>query len=468
MSWHTDCLRRRLETTRAEIERVAKKDHPGTTARLLFKGLSFIAERLLKRLHGFELEEAESSEKVEDLSNPLTQDIIKLGNVFSHVSRVDSARIPFELVPALAWACSDLLNRNCQVLLRLSDQGYSIIRLEDLLRPRLWHDWDERFLKEFSKQQEKAPSDQHARIDLQDLDIVIVGIPTTDARSILLHALIAHELGHEIYNSVDATKTAAFKAHVERAVKEKFPTAADKPNVVQGVLDSKPTEYLGRRHVGWLCELFADMVAARLLGPPYLAAAGRIFLGADAVASDTHPHVQMRREAVCYYLKHGGKGAYKWTLEHPLFAVAVTAADASQAPIDERYVAAADVCRTCFPQMAALVDQTVTIDVLSDEVKYETAYDHIATAFNHLSPVPPEVHDAHNGSSAMFWLMLSCAWTLRFDETRFGKFKTKFAENGDATESEAEHRLDNLLLHSLRSAEIRHRYKASVTAGVKK
>jgi hypothetical protein len=106
-----------------EIERVAAKDHPYTQPGVVYHALLLVLSRseanVRKALQLFP-----ENKKVGDRASVMTVEnedrtVQSVALVFNLADRVDSPRIPFEMIRALSWAAESLLGLRCNTIIRL-------------------------------------------------------------------------------------------------------------------------------------------------------------------------------------------------------------------------------------------------------------------------------------------------------------------------------------------------------------
>ena len=288
----------------------------------------------------------------------------------------------------------------------------------------------------------------------QSTDILVFGFPSRDAHSILLHAIAAHEFGHELINRFAQT----LDNMVESAITAIIPKFYDE--LVEAVSEEAKgrgdDEYESSRKrlredlkvisLCWVQEIFCDLLATRLVGPALLAAMDRILLGIEP-PSWTHPPDWLRRNVVKNYVGKVLPHVLEDTVWRPLFGE--TGAESFR---DIRYTIADKVCRAVQNGTEALLEELPC--PLKDRELLAALVDEMTVQIEELCP--PSVSIEQAICSDAFWVVMYTAWRFRFDEKRFSAFMMK---HGWKRERDAESALDNLTLHALRALELRARWQ---------
>lgn len=479
-AWQLSCLQSRIRSLTLEINRVKNKEHPYPEPEIVFNALLDVIKSrqdLINEFIELSSEEVTKQPVFQPVFDSLVKDLADVAYYFSLVDRVDSARIPFEILRSLSWMANLLLHEECRSVVRLDpNYNYTISSFRHIFERLGWE-----------KQWRQAiPRECNPEITT----VLVLGFPSADASSILMHALAAHELGHEFIRPLGSKVEAVREESISRARKENQEALQDylvERSRVTG-LDDRVTEnavgqlefssdpfdevssgsgkgrtvtrpqnrgdayeasrrsfelHLAKVVENWFTELFADLVAARLVGPAFLAAFDRLVVG-ETQPYKTHPPAGMRRKLVRDYL----------CLEFPEIMQKVVwkqLCDPYQRyepPKDFVWKICCDVCRFSLPGLTRIVE-----DVPSPFKQTANLDDYIRETKEYIENLAPpsaarlldsEIIDSHK-----FWLLMFCTWDFRLDEERFSRFAEKFgwANNLPA----AEEAIGNLLLHSLRS-----------------
>src|SRR5437588_2200540 len=113
-AWQIECFRDRFRSLELEISRVAEKDHPYPEPDTIYDALKEVLKSRLLHFNdvveNFELGDPESERKLQGELDTIADQLDYVAEVFSYADRVDSARIPFEILRSLSWLASNLLN----------------------------------------------------------------------------------------------------------------------------------------------------------------------------------------------------------------------------------------------------------------------------------------------------------------------------------------------------------------------
>src|SRR2546422_3471399 len=110
--WQLESLQSRIRSLEAEILRVSNKDHPYPEPDAVYKTLLGVVRARAKRLEEvwqLDSPDIRGDRRLKGISSNLAKDLQRVAEVFSLVGRVDSARIPFELLRPLSWVAGELL-----------------------------------------------------------------------------------------------------------------------------------------------------------------------------------------------------------------------------------------------------------------------------------------------------------------------------------------------------------------------
>lgn len=474
--WQIECLKSRLRSLELEINRVAEKDHPYPDPDTVYEALrAVIASRSLlfrDALENYPLGDPASEHKLRETLIPIAESADEVAEVFSYANRVDSARIPFEILRSLSWVASSLINEECHAVVRLDQSyNYTILSCRREFKERLWErEWLDAVTRMRSN---KELASDHADATTPGIGattlpytVLLLGFPSYDANSILLHALAAHELGHEIFFQNEKTigaildssvKTVTHKEHrCHMALQEyarrniKIPGGGGRKDDYEKSVDqirANLLEFLRQ----WIIEIFSDLYAANLIGPTFIAAFDKIELEPYRV-DKSHPPGYLRRELVKQYLIERLPHVIADTVWKPLFdsallePIAIAEEDDPLAPL---YEVGEEVCRLSLNGLSQLMDASP----LAENTSLTKIINDTSQCFDNLAP--PSVGLQVTGTDSdvnNFWLLMYAAWHYRFDAIRFRVFADTYVK-GD--ENKAEELLGNLLLHGLQSLEIK-------------
>lgn len=113
--WQLECLASRINSLAAEIQRVRAKDHPYEEPRIVYDVLLSALDRRSKVFndHVRLFRRPDKRKFLEATCDTLAIDLNTIAELFSLVDRVDSSRIPFEILRALSWAAEQLVGIKC-------------------------------------------------------------------------------------------------------------------------------------------------------------------------------------------------------------------------------------------------------------------------------------------------------------------------------------------------------------------
>jgi hypothetical protein len=459
-SWQVECLKARLNSLNAEISRVSEKDHPYPEPDVIYAALHAV---LRDRADVFN---DAITQYVEDADEPALHrtfdtvriDLERVSEFFGLADRVDSARIPFEILRALSWMAKQLLQQECRAVVRLDGTyNYSIVSCRTRFEELGWADFWEEALRHKAVERTQ---DRAAPVS----DVMVLGFPSPDANCILLHALAAHELGHYAcarhVAQLEAIRDEAL-IHVKREhaiTIQEYIAETSKKHLSDHDAYEQSSNFAEARLFTiadrWLSEVAADVAAARLVGPAFLGAFDRIVLDVDKT-SDTHPPSSLRRESTAAYLKASfphivGDTAWTPLLADPTSSTRSRARGASAI----LYQIGEKIVRHSLPALSRLVS---TLHSPLQDQSVTGLIDEIEKYFMELAPPVAPLCTAKPLSTDGFWILMFAAWRFRLNPTTFDAFKSRYGWSDDATK--AEDALGNLLLHSIQSLELRYQWE---------
>src|SRR5713226_5452495 len=190
--WQVECLLIRMESLRNEILRVKNKDRPYTETDIVNDSLVAVIESRhdlvtkAKKIYS-----AKGALIPQSVFNHRAKDLETIFKFFSYTDRVDSPRIPFEVLRSLSWVANHLFGEKCYAVVRLDPEyNYSILSCRREFERNGWGKYWQYAPEEVGS----APSQNPRRAPP---NVLLLGFPSPDAGSTLVHALAAHEFGHE-------------------------------------------------------------------------------------------------------------------------------------------------------------------------------------------------------------------------------------------------------------------------------
>lgn len=452
--WQLSCLGSRIDSLAAEIQRVRAKDHPYAEPLVVYDALLSVLirhSRMFKeqiRLFG----KGNKRRFLDEYCGTLGVELSKVATVFSLVDRVDSSRIPFEILRALSWAAQELLGTRYTVVVRVDPViNYSILSAKRVFES---HGWEADWLTATKK------------FDLRDDDILLLGIPSAYANSILLNALAAHEMGHllffaqhhalslaiqQVYSEVQQKHQPRLQEYVMTDVmrtRQSGPVSDDYIKTADAV-----SRQAFQTAVKWCSEVYSDLVGARLLGPAFLAAFDRVLVGRHSPTL-SHPPNQLRRDILKDYFEKNIPEIGK----DPVWAVLSTEPEPSGWAKDAFWAFEDEVCRTAaIPFGEAL--KTISSPFDDEFTLFSSTVSEMQTHIENLSPPSVVLRERKMWTNTQgFWSMFYAAWHFRLDEPRFNRFAERYGWRGHP--SDAEEALGNLILQGLKSLELMKHWDA--------
>ena len=459
--WQIECLRARMSSLEQEIKRVADKDHPYSEPNAIYHALLNV---LKSRSEHFReacglFGEVGDSVLLETVFQEVALEVQRVFEVFGYADRVDSPRIPFEILRCLSWAAKDLLGEECKAVVRLDTAyNYTIVSCRRKFDELNWEQfWSDATLAS-------------GRPDAKPYTVLVLGFPSPDAGATLLHALAAHEFGHEIIEQYHAqieklwdTLLIDAKSRFQDKIQEYI---LDNTHRREGVPPSDAIEESAMQFEAkliassyrWLSEVWADLVAARLVGPASLAAFDRIVLN-NGAACDSHPSATLRKRLVENYLKMKMSKIAEDKVWASVFLSPATSRPEGEAPLNTQflkpiYPMLEYVCEHSLDELARLLDKIPSPLTDSDLPK---KLKDIETFVENLAP-PNAAIDKGKMNASAFWLLMYGVWHFRLSTDKFNRF---CADHGFDGHSKGEAVLGNLLLHALQAAELEYQWNMS-------
>jgi len=377
---------------------------------------------------------------------------------FRYVDRVDSSRIPFEILQSLSSVADYLIDtefRHCSIIRLDPRQAYTITSAKDLFSRLFTAGAWERTV-ELSEFQNLDPS-----------SLLLFGFPSEDAKKILHHALAAHEFGHFVVSKnnmnskilaiIEANKGKAYITY-RVAIEEKISEIAERVYLKKrGTLSRSEIhnlyEKLINKHVAdvvksWVYETFADLVGSRLIGPAYIAALDRMLITSRDFPSDSHPPRLLRLQICSKFINDLNNTYFS---DDPVWKLVINSYTGKHFAFTEIDYEMA--MKTIENAESELITAVNSIPSLLDNKDLDILVSQIEDHIFHLAPPSCLIEIKGNKNDAAgFWMILLAAWHFRLCEDKFKKFLERYGW-GDNIEK-GEEVLSNLVVHSLKSLEI--------------
>jgi hypothetical protein len=429
--WQLDSLNGRTETLLSEVERVSDKHHRDAIARRLYGAI----RRAVKDRTAYLKRTREAAATADALRIPfelVQEQLAALIDLFNKCDRLDSARIPFEILDALAVTATSLLGEECEIVVQLSPAyNYEIVSMRRVFADEAW-----------SKHWEAAQGKND-----RATTVLLMVFPSYEVSSVLLHAASAHELAHELIhknedvfaNGLDRARTLIVERDEELRNYPEPPPDAEK-----GI---EPENAFELQLMRWAHEIFSDLVAVHLVGPPFLLALERLSVARNTVMKlDTHPPLYLRRKLIKEYL-----GTYLTHIANDkVWGPRLSEEPDSTTLTGAWYTKLRLSCEEAAKQFAPFVSS------LRSPLMSKNLNDEVAAIMEHLDHlIPPSAALDVSDVAQQFWLLVYGAWRFVMDEGAFGGFCDRYGWTDD--KARADKAVNNLLLHSLQALELRAR-----------
>jgi hypothetical protein len=445
--WQIDCLKSRLRSLSGEIRRVKEKHAPYAPTHRIYAALREILASFDKLLGDAErradLNRPRTIEHLDDTYVVVGEELTKVTKLFRICDRTDSPRIPFEILRSLGHVATDLAGMTTEIVVHLSTEyNYEITSLSREFAQSRWTRW---WL-------------EAAEPSAASSDVLLMIFPSYEVATTLLHAAAAHELGHVLAHRMEAQIASAL-AGIADAVKLELARERTEYVEVQGVpreMHDSSSENAWRtlqfrdliNETKWVRETFADLLAARLVGPAYLAVMDR--LSVDYRGDISHPPVAIRRQIILNYLRHH--------LRHVAVDPAWRDVKRGEAPPPPNDIATRCGSQICLRAMTALGRIVDTIPTpLANRHELASAVKVIAKRLDNLAPPSLDIVVPDGEAIAPnFWLLLYTVARYRVSVNRFDAFCARYgwSNNPDLADTA----LNSMLLHGLQNLDVKLRW----------
>ena len=234
-----------------------------------------------------------SSEELETRLHRVTNLIPFLHLLLGFVDGSDVHRSPGQLIPTLRRYTQSILPMSEIVVSSKPELNYSIHDIAGPLR--------ELFL---------GTSVEASCALLPDL-LFMVNIPAVESGQILIHGVLAHELGHALYDKQEIAKGLLPKIKLNEDLVKKLAKMMYENQLKQGNptpelrLRKQVTQEITGRVNGWVKELCSDAIGIRLFGPALFFAALHLLISFTHIdeSSLTHPPPRLRVRLMLRMLK---------------------------------------------------------------------------------------------------------------------------------------------------------------------
>jgi hypothetical protein len=382
----------------------------------------------------------ESVDNLEYTYSVVSKEVTRVAETFRVCDRVDSPRIPFEILRSLSYAASTFAGANVETVVHLSNAyNYEISSMTHWFSEYRWLKW----------WRAAAPEGDASA------DILLMVFPSYEVGTTLLHAAAAHELGHVIAQRRSQDVSNAVSEIVADVLLEfkderrEFVEVEGVPRNFEDAASDRAWRYLLRSErivsTDWVRETFADLVAARLVGPAYLAVMDRISVGHSG--DPFHPPIAVRRRLISTYLRR--------FLRHVSADPAwrdVKRGDAPSVPRDIVTRIGTRICERSLDRLAALVNELDT--PLADRKALAASVRAIGERLDNLAPPSLDlVVDTTETAATAFWLLIYATARYRVSVKRFREFSANHGWSD--TPDVSENALNSMLLNGLQNLDVK-------------
>jgi len=293
-----ESAKERCEALSGQVERLAEKQYPSSGSQILISLVKKINQTLCSKLEEIEDDEEIYSlltpQQVQQRVNRYSQLIPYLHDLLSFLDGAEIKETPAALAPALRRILQYYLPEAELILASKPELNYSFL--------------------EIAKQTKSVFSSAGLEALVEDFPdtFVVITSPTVEVGNVLLHCVIAHEIGHGLYQrnnlsdkllpSVEIKEdeiarfaSLIFKAEHEEANKQGgvhqlslFPSELE--------IKARITELINSTVENWLEELTSDAIGLALFGPAYFYSIIYLVLSFQLLdnCSDSHPPNNLR------------------------------------------------------------------------------------------------------------------------------------------------------------------------------
>jgi hypothetical protein len=286
----------RAHAVSAEVARAQNRVYTSPGSRRVLDFVRDAAVRISGKLDsekGIVADSLLSAAELETRRHRVTRLIPFLHVLLGFVEGSDVHRSPGQLIPTLRRYTQSVLPNSEIVISSKPELNYSI---RDIAGP-------------LKKLFEGTPVETSCAL-LPD-QLFIVSIPAVESGQVLIHAVLAHELGHALYDKQELARTILPKIKLNEDLVRKLAKLMYERQRTQGSptpelrLRKQITEEITQRVNGWVKELCLDAIGMRLFGPALFFAAVHLFVSFAHIdaSSDTHPSPRLRIKLMSRMLK---------------------------------------------------------------------------------------------------------------------------------------------------------------------
>jgi hypothetical protein len=286
--------------------------------------------------------------------------------------------------------------------------------------------------------------------------LFVVNIPAVESGQILIHGVLAHELGHALYKKHDLAGKLLPDIRVNEALIKAMSEAPQPQGPPPGLrLREWITEQVTSRITGWVMELSSDAIGIRLFGPALFFAEVHLMTGFKHIdqGSVSHPPNRFRVKLMMHMLKQ----LYRVDKLHKDLQAFLGAWDeASDAPI---------VARSTFDKLAieSINEKAIDLIIQASATAFPDSQSYTGAQFDkdvaELSPlfmnyIPPgETGPCGRGAPVRLPSIINAGWHVYLCD--FEAFRKKLHAGDSATRFAAATKLHELVLKALEISEMK-------------
>lgn len=384
-----------------------------------------------------------TASQLETRLHRITKLLPLLHQLLGFVEGSDVHRSPGQLVPTLRRYTQSILPTSEIVVSSKPELNYSI---QDIAGP----------LRELF-----AGTSLEASCKLLPELLFMLNIPSAESGQILIHGVLAHELGHALYNRREIAKDLLPKISfdedlVKNVAKAMFDNQQKQGNPTPELrLRKQVTQEITGRVNGWLKELSSDAIGIRLFGPALFLAEAHLLISFRPMdkGTATHPPSRLRVRLMIRMLKQ----LYtvdKWHSELQAFSKAWDEVSADHIPWFNSYdqVALETISDTVLDLISEASAAATSSLLCYSSDRFNRDVSELAPLF--LNYIPPgETGADGRGTPAAMASIINAGWHVYL--CSFEAFRKSLHSNDSDTRFAAAAKLHELVLKALEISEIR-------------
>lgn len=423
-----------------EIRRIENKVYASPGSKQLLKiveGAAIRLQGLLEDANAVPISDVLSAAELELRLDRTTKLIPYLHMLLGFVDGSDVQRSPGQLIRPLRRYVRSIIPASEIVLRSKAELNYSIQDIAEPLR---------RLADQLSLKSSSGLPDR----------LFVVNIPAVESGQILIHGILAHELGHALYKKNDLAGKLLPDIRVNEALVKAMSEAPQPQGPPPGLrLREWITEQVTSRITGWVRELSSDAIGIRLFGPALFFAEVHLMTGFKHIdqGSVSHPPNRLRVKLMMRMLKQ----LYAVDKLHQNLQVFLRSWDeVSVAPI---------MARSTFDKLAleSVSEKAIELIIQASATAVPEPQSYTATQFDkdvaELSPlfmnyIPPgETGPCGRGAPVELASIINAGWYVYLCD--FETFRIKLHAGDSGTRFAAATKLHELVLKALEISEMK-------------